>query len=159
MLIYKLITWYYETKTGYPMTASIEATQHDYIESEGVRFYKAKPSEEKKPRTKNEGKILYTVYDTESRIRLEENSEYFVREWRQDEYSKFESYILTDIYGREIYSSKYIDRVIRNLPKKEGIQLHIVTGKARKFTSSVTGELVEYIKPKITVEEIPEKDN
>lgn len=148
-----------------PMTASVDATQQpketlkDYYESDGVRFYKASPSEEKKPKRKNEGKILYRVYDTDIRTRLEENSEYFVREWKQDEFSQYESYVLIDIYGREIFSNKFINRVIKNLPKKDNIQLHITTGKMRKFTSPATGETVEYIKPTVVVEEIPDKSD
>lgn len=139
------------------MTASIDARQQDYIENEGVRFYKATASDEKKPKTKNEGKVLYNVYDTDIRTRLEENSEYFVREWNKDDCSQYGTYILTDIYGREFFSTKFIDRVINNLPKKDGVQLHIITGKARRFTSTTTGETVEYVKPKVTVEEIPDK--
>ena len=152
-------------QTAYPMTASVDATQQpketlkDYYESDGVRLYKASPSEEKKPKRKNEGKILYRVYDTDIRTRLEENSEYFVREWKQDEFSQYDSYVLIDIYGREIFSNKFINRVIKNLPKKDNIQLHITTGKMRKFTSPATGETVEYIKPTVVVEEIPDKSD
>lgn len=137
------------------MTASVDAKEQGFIDCDGVRFCEPSPEDEKKPKTKNEGKILYHVYDTETRSKIEENSEYFFREWKKDDCSLYASYILIDVNGREFYSNKFIDRVINNLPKQDNIQLHVRTGKARRFISRTTGESVEYIRPVVTVEEVP----
>lgn len=149
-----------EVTTGYSMSASVEANQPEYIENDGVRFCKpTKRDSEKKPRKRDSefaGKVLYYVYDTATRNKFDEKEEYFIRAWTMDESTQFGDYILTDVYGREFYSTKYITRVINNLPKITNVQLHIKTEPRRVFTGK-TGELVDYVKANVVVEEIPDK--
>lgn len=132
------------------------------FEIDGIKF--CKPDVVTKPKKREEGKVMYVVYDTATRSKLMERQDYFIRNWYVDDTSAYESYILVDVYGREFYANSFISRVIKHLPEdcKEGTQLHIVTGKLRRFISAKTGEEVEYVPADVKIEKLPEaekKDN
>lgn len=126
------------------------------FEIDGIKF--CKPDVVTKPKKREEGKVMYVVYDTATRSKLMERQDYFIRNWYVDDTSAYESYILVDVYGREFYANSFITRVIKNFPEdcKEGTQLHIVTGKLRRFISAKTGEEVEYVPADVKIEKLPE---
>lgn len=134
-----------------------QKSQHA-IEVDGIKF--CKPEVVTKPTKREEGKVVYVVYDTTTRSRLMERQHYFFRNWYVDEASAYQSYVLVDVYGREFYSNKFIDRIIKNFPEdcKEGTQIHVITGKLRRFISARTGEEVEYVPTDVQIEKIPEQE-
>lgn len=132
--------------------------QQQSFEIEGLKF--CKPDVVTKPKKREEGKVMYIVYDTAVRSKLMERQDYFIRNWYQDDSAMYENYILVDVYGREFYANSFISRVIKNLPEdcKEGTQLHVVTGRLRSFVSARTGEEVEYIPADVKIEKLPEAE-